>query len=301
MNVHFRCIGGRNTDVEHSYSGAAGDSGRGAGYRGGAFASTPPIASADSSADWLSSIDSLLSSTALPAADPSTNVAISVDGITILQEGSAHADSGTNGDIAIADGANSCADATGTDSYATVYGDGSTAVAGGVGSSTDIASVVGDDSHAVAGGAGSSENAALIYGDSSTSTAGGYGDNPGTLDIADIIGSNDTALAGSNATGVGDDDIAYVESNNLVPANATGLSDLIEISKQYDDWTANGGLPVVETAASVNPVTDLASSIDGSGAAADASNLWTDLLSALDPGSAAADSTNFLAELASLF
>jgi hypothetical protein len=68
------------------------------------FASATGIAAADSSTDWLSSLDTLLSGGAAPAAD-TTDLAISVDGITILQEGSAHAYSGTNGDFAIADGA----------------------------------------------------------------------------------------------------------------------------------------------------------------------------------------------------
>jgi hypothetical protein len=58
---------------------------------GGALASTPGIAAADSS-DWLSSIDSLLSGSAVPAAATSDlNLAISFDGATLFQEGTAEA------------------------------------------------------------------------------------------------------------------------------------------------------------------------------------------------------------------
>ena len=147
---------------------------------GAAFASMPAIASADTSSDWLSAVDSFLSSAA-PAADATTgmNVAISFDGAQLFQIGTAQASSGSDGDFAIAYGADSSASATGTDSYATVYGDGSSAVAGGAGSSTDTAVVIGDGSSAFAGGANSSQNLAFIYGNESTAGAGGYGDNPG--------------------------------------------------------------------------------------------------------------------------
>jgi hypothetical protein len=108
-------------------------------------------------------------------------------------------------------------------------------------------------------------------------------------------------LRGVSDSGVGDYDIAYAESNDLGTANATGLSDLIDILKQYDDWAANGGLPTVDGAAaeSGGHLTDLLSG--SSGAAADASNLWTDLVSGLDGGGAAADASNFWTDLASLF
>jgi hypothetical protein len=55
---------------------------------GAAWAHTP-VAAADSSSDWLSSIDGLLSG-ALPAADPSgLNLTISFDGMSIVQDGNA--------------------------------------------------------------------------------------------------------------------------------------------------------------------------------------------------------------------
>src|ERR1035441_1505703 len=86
----------------------------------GAAVAHSPVASADSSSDWLSSIDSLLSGGAVPAAATSDlNLAISFDGATLFQEGSATASSGTDGDIAIANGVDTTATATGTDDYAT--------------------------------------------------------------------------------------------------------------------------------------------------------------------------------------
>ncbi|HEY9304737.1 MAG TPA: hypothetical protein VIO95_10645, partial [Mycobacterium sp.] len=85
---------------------------------GAAVASLPGTASADSS-DWSSSIDTLLSGVALPAADSSgLNMAVSMNGVSLLQIGTAHAYSGANGDIAIANGAGSNAYAFGTDNYA---------------------------------------------------------------------------------------------------------------------------------------------------------------------------------------
>ena len=239
---------------------------------GAAMAAMPDTAAADSSTDWLSSIDSLLTG-ALPAADTS-DLAISFDGITLLQEGSAHASSGS-GDFAIADGADTTATATGTDDYAAVFGTGSSAVAGGPSGNADIA---------------------LVDGDGSNAFAGGTANDPGTSDYSLIFGNGDTANAGGDAAGAGTEDVAYAEGNDLAPANAQGADYLIDIAKTYEDATSS-----TAAAESSNSLTDLVSSIDGSGATADASNLWTDVLSALDPSSAASDSTNLLTELASLF
>ncbi|MDT5274296.1 MAG: hypothetical protein QOE48_5760 [Mycobacterium sp.] len=118
----------------------------------GAVASATWIAAADSSADWLSSLDTLLSGGAAPAAD-TTDLAISVDGITILQEGSAHAYSGTNGDFAIADGAGTTATAYGTGDYAYAEGTDPAATAGGTTATS---------------GADGTFDSAFAYGDGST-------------------------------------------------------------------------------------------------------------------------------------
>jgi hypothetical protein len=65
----------------------------------GAAMAHSPVASADSSGDWLSSIDSLLTGGALPApATSGLDLAISFDGTSLFQEGTATADSGTPGD-----------------------------------------------------------------------------------------------------------------------------------------------------------------------------------------------------------
>ena len=87
---------------------------------GGAVASMPGIAAADSSSDWLSLVDGFFSGGALSAADstPALNLAISFDGMSLFQDGTAHAYSGSNGDIAIENGAGSTAYAFGTDNYA---------------------------------------------------------------------------------------------------------------------------------------------------------------------------------------
>ena len=186
---------------------------------GAAFASMPAIASADTSSDWLSAVDSFLSGAA-PAADttPALNLAISIDGATIFQEGSATASSGTDGDIAFASGAGSSADATGTDDYAVAYG---------------------TDSSAIAGGAGSSDDTAFIFGDNSTAFAGGTADNPGTFDGAIIAGNNDAAYSGGDAAGPGSYDVAYVEGNDLGAANAQGTDFLIDILKTYEDGSSS--------------------------------------------------------------
>ena len=99
---------------------------------GGAVASMPGIAAADSSSDWLSLVDGFLGGGALSAADatPELNLAISFDGMSLFQDGTAYAYSGPNGDIAIANGAGSTAYAFGTNNYASVDGTDSHAIAG---------------------------------------------------------------------------------------------------------------------------------------------------------------------------
>jgi hypothetical protein len=235
---------------------------------GAAVASMPGIASADSSTDWLSSIDSLLGG-AFPAADTSSglNLAISEDGVTLFQEGTAQAYSGTNGDYAIADGAGSTATAYGTDNYADVDGTDSSAVAGGA---------------TAAGAAGSSDDTAFVDGNDSTAFAGG----PGTSDYSEIFGNNDGAFSGGDAAGPGSYDAAYVEGNDLGNAYAQGGDYLADILKTYGDSST-------AAAAETSSLADLTT-------AADSGNLLTDLLSAVDPG-AAADSGNLLTDLASLF
>lgn len=140
----------------------------------------------------MSSLDTLLSGRAAPAAD-TTDLAISVDGITILQEGSAHAYSGTDGDFAIADGAGTTATAYGTGDYAYAGADGTF-------------------------------DSAFVYGDGSTAFSGGTVADPSTFDsaIVIVIGNGDAANAGGDMAGAGSYDVSYVEGNDLATANAQG-------------------------------------------------------------------------------
>jgi len=231
---------------------------------GAALASTPGIAAADSSTDWLSSIDTLLAGGPLAAADTSaTNLAISFDGLTLLQEGTAHAYSGTDGDFAIADGAGTTATAYGTGDYAYAEGTDSSATAGGA---------------TAASGAGGTFDSAFLYGDDSTAFSGGTAADPGTFDSAIVIGNSDVASAGGDVAGPGSYDVAYVEGNNLATNGAQGASYLLDILKTYEDGTSSSAA-----------------------AAADVSNLWTDLLSSFDTSGIAADASNVWTELASLF
>jgi hypothetical protein len=289
---------------------------------GGALASIPAIATADSS-DWLAGVDGALGGLAAPADSldslfPDVNVAISYNGATLFQEGSASASSGAVGsdNFAIAYGTDSSATVTGSGNYAAVYGDDSSAVAGGSGSSSDSAFVLGDDSSAAADGLNSSGNVAAVYGEGSSAFAGGYGDNAGTLNISGVVGDDGHALAGSDAAGAGSYDIAYVEGNDVGTANATGATDLVDIDKYYDNW----GQPTGPDIASAAESTNLLSGTDASGALADGNAFWADLFSgdtagaltagqdfwadlgsSLDPAGAAADASNFWTELATLF
>jgi hypothetical protein len=312
---------------------------------GGGLGSIPATASADSS-DWLAGIDGSLVDLATPADSldslfPDLDVAISFNGMSLFQDGSATASSGTIGsnDFAIAYGANSSATVTGSGSYAVVYGSDSHVTAGGEGASGNSAFVLGDDSSAVAGGANSSGNAAAVYGLDSHAVAGGVGDNPGNMNIAAVLGDHGTALAGSSSSAAGSYDIGYVEGNNVGIADATGDSNLVDIDKFYDNW----GIPTAPTFASAAASTpssellsgsdpsgaladgntfwtdlfsgdtagaltagqdfwaDLGSSFDPAGAAADSSNAWTELISSFDGAGAAADASNFWTELAALF
>jgi hypothetical protein len=243
---------------------------------GAAAASMPGSASADSSTDWLSSLDSLLVG-AFPAADTSgLNMAVSIDGVTLIQDGTAHAYSGTNGDIAMATGAGDTAYAYGTNNYADVLGTNDTGISGGT---SDAAA------------SGSTGDTAFIDGNNDYAFAGGTN---GVDDGAEIFGSNDAAEAGSSAAGNGSYDVAYVEGSNLGNANATGASYLVDILKAYGDKSADAAV------SNSNFLSELLSPTDAVGTAAGSSNLVTELVSLFDPA-AAADSGNLLTDLASLF
>jgi hypothetical protein len=244
---------------------------------GAALASIPGTASADSS-DWLTAVDSFLSGAAIPAATTSgLNLAISFDGMSLFQDGSAYAYSGPSGDIAIANGAGATAYAFGTSNYASVDGTDSSAIAGGY-------------DQAIAGS--SADNTAFAFGNNDTALAGTTdAANPGSFNYSVIFGDGDKAFSGGDAAGAGSYDGAYVEGNDLGTASAQGGDYLAEILKFY-------GVATTSTAAAAS---DLLPGVDASGALADGSGAWADLLSSFDGSSLAADASNFWTELATLF
>jgi hypothetical protein len=163
---------------------------------GAAMAATPGVASADP----------------LPPFDP-TNFAISFDGFTLFQTGTATATSGM-GDFAIADGANSSAQAEGGfGDFASADGANSIAVAGetltnNTGNNFDFASVYGTSSLAGAGTGGSFDSASVVGNNSIAETGFGIENTPANFanfDSASVFGDHSDAQAifGSN-------DLAFV-------------------------------------------------------------------------------------------
>jgi hypothetical protein len=159
---------------------------------GAAVASGSAVAGADSSTDWLGSVDGLLSGTALPASSSGLDLAISYDGYTLIQEGTAtaHTATGEYG-VAIAEG-------SGAYAYA----------GGGIG---DLAEAEGINGHAIAGGApgdtGANFDSAIDIGNNelpSTGAANGAYAGNGDLGGGSGTGSYDTAIdIGNNANGAG--------------------------------------------------------------------------------------------------
>jgi len=236
---------------------------------GAALASIPGIAVAEPSPDpnIVNTID-VPALFAAPAADPSLNIAISVDGFPLLQDGTASATSGT-GDFAIAvgDGATATAtggvgdfaSASGTDSVA-FAGDGNfdLATASSVFSTTggiatagkgnfDVAQAGGlngvatanngsfDSAYALTGNSGSavvefgSGDSATNIGDGSASAGGTSDSLMGNLDFATNLGSLSEATAGSSDIASGSYDIAAILSGGTGDATATGGNFLVEI------------------------------------------------------------------------
>jgi hypothetical protein len=193
---------------------------------GATVASLPGMASADSSTDWLASIDSLLGGSALPALSSGSNLAISFDGQSLIQEGSATAyTTAGQGGLAIAEG-------SGAYAYA----------GGGIG---DVAEAEGTNAFALAGGEAGDTDAnfdkAIDIGnndlpltaarDGAYAGNGDLGGGPGsgsydtaidignnTNDLTDEIGGNDGAFAGAGGlvgdTGDGNYNTAIDIGNN---------------------------------------------------------------------------------------
>jgi hypothetical protein len=163
-------------------------------------------------------LDALLTPTIaaqLDAIVDNTNISISFDGVTLLQLGSAAADSGRTGDLAIAIGANSIANA----GIPEEPGQFDIAVANGANSIA--ASGLGNFNDAFATGAGSVAN------------AGGSVDNLSSGNFADAFGAVTSAIAGTQASDIasGGDVALAVDLTGSDPTTALatqGFSDLAE-------------------------------------------------------------------------
>lgn len=215
---------------------------------GAAVASTPGIASAD------------------PFSFDPNDIAISFDGTTLFQEGSAAAYSGSAGEFnfAFADGTDAEADApTGTGNVAfadgtEAYGDaqngtgniaeadGTNAVAIAEGGNSDTAIDIGNngaptfnpDSYGayagegILGGTGSNDFA-FALGDSDEAYASGFGGTvvpaDGSNDIAVVFGTGSDAYVGASLASPGDFDLGAVFGDGLSSDAANGGNYLVDI------------------------------------------------------------------------
>ena len=201
----------------------------------GAAVAHSPVASADPSSDWLSSIDSLLGGSALPAPSSGLDLAISFDGMSLVHDGSATANT-TSGEygLAIAEGANSYASATGgTGDYALADGTNGYALAGGessdtganydtaidIGNNTTDPSLVGTGYEGAFAGAGGLN---AMVGDGNHDTAIDFGNNSGEYNGSYAIDGNDNyASESGNTTGTLEQVFAGVGNNNTAINDAS--------------------------------------------------------------------------------
>jgi hypothetical protein len=167
---------------------------------------------ADSSADW---VNDLFGIAALPApAVPDVNLAISIDGYSLVSEGTASADSGS-GDIAIAYGDGAYASAEGGNGdFALADGSNALAQSGGLSTDTganhDTAIDIGNNSGYDAAWAGNS--------DLNGGTDGGTGSGDTAIDIGNNSEFFDGSVAGAGGlvggVGNGNGDTAIDVGNN---------------------------------------------------------------------------------------
>lgn len=201
---------------------------------GAAWAQTP-VASADSSGDWLSTIDSLLSGDSPASATP-INLFISFDGHTIFASGDASGNTfaGDYG-LAIAYGDGAHAEADGAGGLAVADGSGADAFSnGGTG---DVAEAIGTNASANAGAAGpglvgANYDTAIDIGNNSIApnvggeqgAYAGYSNLNGGLDGG--TGVHDTAIDIGNNTnetvGVDDNEGAFAGAGGLQGPEASG-------------------------------------------------------------------------------
>jgi hypothetical protein len=165
-------------------------------------------------------LDALLSPTIaaqLDAIVDNTNISISFDGVTLLQLGSAAADSGRTGDLAIAIGANSIANA------------GIPLIPG----QFDIAFADGANSIA-ASGLGQFDDA-FASGANSVANAGGSADNLSNGDFASAFGTDTAAIAGTQATQVpsGNDIALAFDPTGSAPSSALAVQGNFDLAEVF--------------------------------------------------------------------
>jgi hypothetical protein len=215
---------------------------------GAAMAALPGIAAADSNALDAAAFDpSALIADPAPAIS-GLNLAISVDGVSLFQSGTASASSGTD-DIAIAYGSGSYADAGGTSEPGT----GDYAFADGTDSSAYAGSGIADTAQAFGSGsfAGSgSGNGDTAYADGAGTTAesggtqtGGVVDIAGNNDYASAVGTNDVADASALVNGMygsSSGDIATIIGNSSDAFSGAGSYDFAGVLADSLTSTATG-------------------------------------------------------------
>jgi hypothetical protein len=305
----------------------------------GAAVSHSPVAAADSTTDWLSSIDSFVSGGALPAPAVSTlNLDISFDGDTIYSSGSAYAatEPGEYG-LAIAYGADSEAvAASGTGDYALASGAGAYAVAGGAlgsgsGNNFDSAIDIGSNtgsSDGVFALDGSNDSAVQIGNNTGAGDGAfaGHGSNNSAIDFGNNSGENDGPIAGYGEYNIATDDanntsegagcvsgfgnynVAEVAGSNSADdaggydASVLGNNDIAYV---LDPFGTVGSYAEAGGSATTPGDGDIAAvlGVDDTQALALGSNLLYDIVTALgnESGTAASTSGGLLGELLSLF
>jgi hypothetical protein len=247
LAAHAHPVGG-HTPVERLGEGRPMVSTRGIARMGmlavglgvGAAVAHSPVASADSSSDWLSSIDSVLGGSALPAPSSGLDMAISFDGYSLFQEGTANADT-TTGEygLAIAYGSDALASAEGgTGDYALADGTNALAEAGGAptdtGANYDTAIDIGNNA---------SPGSILIddgaYAGNADLEAFSGGSGTGAYDTAIDIGNNtnDATLGGSDGAFAGAGGLA----GNIGDGNNDTAIDVGNNSGAYDGSHAVDG------------------------------------------------------------
>ena len=256
---------------------------------GAAVAFTPGVAAADSSSPFdVSWVDSLVSPDAAQTSS-GLDIAISINGTSLLDVGNATATSDT-GDIAIAIGSGATASATdGTGNFAMADGTDSNAYAGfyaeGAGGNNDFATAIGTDSDAFAY-AGNQDSATAMGTDAVVFAGNGNSDTASVVDPTGTDGSDASALNGDNnfASVFGDGDAAsasgwynvYPGGNNIAevfgtdssanagsePFTASGNFDLAAAFGDTLHATATGANYLVDIQPTDVPLDNLLSSLE---------------------------------------